>query len=660
MVQSVVNEEGKKLLDAKGNVTYDYSKIEELFDSLGIEEKRLYPDELIQYKIDKIQNTRKKEWLDMNPDKEEFVNKGARDEPWKIGIGTIDTKNTHKNIMNAYHKAYVNRIREKLATGRYDLVARNRQEIVESVKTIDLLRYENALNNKTYNRAEIINDFVNSDLSSLNKVIDDVYEKGLSDNYTIVDWRTLSDNEVIRHVDEGSYLMPKRAVKNFEEMSKTQFKENKKEFLKVINFIQSVFKAGSLLTTKFHITNLVGNTVRSYIELGKEAFNPVRTIQATQILNGKKLSSKINNGMTYKEVLERFEELGGKQTNAMREYTDRLKLIDEKGYEEAMSKKSKRFDKFNILDTENFLLYKASSKVGEQIEGNARMTNFVYHLENGKTPQEAMDLTNKILFDYSDLTTFEQSTLKTLFPFYTFVRKNVASQMDMLANNPKEAHLVKMMFDSAENRQSDEEKSLAPSYLTNGSIPLGNKQYLQIGLPFLSSVDALNPKTVVSSSTPLIKAPIEVLANRRFYNDSKVSEFNDGLEKFEYLASSIIPLLSQGRNLMEANRPTLNTDGTDDFKKTLAKQRISKQWLGNIVGTYDEDMARKSALDAYADKLNQQYYELITNNPAYAEEENKQKEAKAKKALQDYIEYRSGKTSSKAYYHSKYNDDIIK
>lgn len=639
--------------DKYGNKMFDYSEIDDMFEKLGITETRLYHDEVIDFKINKTQEIRKQEWLKDNPN----VKLKPNEKPWEIPIDILHNKDKHNNIMNAYNKAYTQRIHEELATGRMEIVQMNKREVVENVKALSQGGFENVTKLNTDRMATIINEYDGKGIDGklIEDTMDKIYNKEMSNEFALVKWQDLTDEEVIRVLDDGAYLMPKRVMQNFEEMSKKQYKGVQKAIGDIINYVNSVFKSGALLTTKFHLTNHVGNVIRSYIEMGAQAFNPMRTVQALQIKNGFKSDFKIRNGMTYKEVADSFEELGGSQTNAMREYTDRLKLIGEKGYEEGVTKNAKNKGRFNIFNTEKFVVYKASTAVGGQIEDSARMSNFVFHLEKGKTPQEAMDLTNNILFDYSDLTSFEQGTIKKILPFYTFMSKNTASQIEHLANNPKEAHLIKMMFDSAHERQSEDELALAPSYLTNGSIPLGNKQYLQIGLPFLSSLEMINPKTAVSAVSPLWKSPVEAIVNRKFYNDSNVSQFNKLDEKLSYVAQSIIPLLGQGQNLLDANRPTKNTDGTDDFTKQLAKQRVEKQWLGNVIGTYDEKMARKSALDAYAEKVNQQYYELITEQPEYLDKEKALKEAKAQKALQDYITYRTKYVSTKGNYKNEYN-----
>ena len=609
----------EKTVDGEGKTSVSYDKIEKFLDKLGIENKRIYPDKEIELKMKKLR--------EINP---------------SLNMSIIDDKDTVKNTINAYYNAYRDYMNKQLATGRYSLVRLNKRTEKQNIKGLSLDKFEKAINNKTDRIEDIVSSVTTSDINKMKDVFDNIEKSTANSSYATIPWKDLTDEQIEKVIDDGAFLMPKRAMKKFEEMSKTQFRKDKNAFLKVFDFVTSTFKSSALLTTKFHTTNAIGNMMRSYVELGAETFNPLRIIQASQIVNGLKKNAKINNGMTYKEVLDNFMELGGEEVNAMSEFKDRFKLLNEGRKDK--SKISKLMGKINPLDSNNFVLYKASGKLGNQIENNARMMNFVYHLEHGKTPQEAMDLTNEILFDYSDLTAFETGTLKRLMPFYTFMRKNIGSQLEYLANKPREGHLTSIMFDSAENRQTDEEKALAPSYLTNGAIPLGNKQYLQIETPFMNLFNMTDPKQFVSASNPVIKSPIESILNRNFYNDSSVSKYNKTSEKIQHVIDSIIPIAQQIENFSNASKNNPN-----EFKRKLAENRIRKQWLGNVIQTYDDDTAKKQALDAYYKKLSNQYYEYADKHPEEIQAYNNAK-AQKKSAIQKYYnKYYGNKQNNKTY-----------
>ena len=51
--------------------------------------------------------------------------------------------------------------------------------------------------------------------------------------------------------------------------------------------------------------------------------------------------------------------------------------------------------------------------------------------------QGAADVVDKLLFDYSDVTKFETQVMKRIFPFYTWLRKNIPLQLELLAEKPQ-------------------------------------------------------------------------------------------------------------------------------------------------------------------------------------------------------------------------------
>ena len=410
----------------------------------------------------------------------------------------------------------------------------------------------------------------------------------------------LSSEKLYELTNDGYVLMPKRAVNHYEEAAKLQYKTTKDAFLQVFDKINSVFKSSALLTSKFHLNNLIGNVAKSMTSLGYRTFDISLNKAANDIYNGRNLDKTIANGMTYKEVGEAFKRLEGEKATQMKEFYDKFQLM--KGKIDEKSKLS-FLNKANPLNTQDFLPYKWSNEAGEQIENTSRYANFIHHLENGLTKEEAMDLTNRTMFDYTDLSNFEAHTLKRLMPFYAYLRKNMAFQLENLANNPLEARMLSMLFKDGQSKQDTKDKLLAPDYMKE-YVPLGKGQYLNTSFPAADLGKYTDPKTLISSANPLIKSPLEAILNRSAYNDSKVSQFDDPREKAMYVLKSLLPLYSQGENVVKASKGDTN-----------AQDKIKRQWLLKVADTYDMSQAEKKAFDDYATKLNNQYFRSIIEHP---------------------------------------------
>jgi hypothetical protein len=75
-------------------------------------------------------------------------------------------------------------------------------------------------------------------------------------------------------------------------------------------------------------------------------------------------------------------------------------------------------------------------KINSGIEKNARMALYMHNIDKYGDPVLAAQRTKKVLFDYGELTQFEQKVMKNVIPFYTFMRKNLPHQLQTLAENP--------------------------------------------------------------------------------------------------------------------------------------------------------------------------------------------------------------------------------
>jgi len=75
-------------------------------------------------------------------------------------------------------------------------------------------------------------------------------------------------------------------------------------------------------------------------------------------------------------------------------------------------------------------------RFGTFIENNARLGMFIDGLDKGMSPMISANRVKKYLFDYSDLTPFENNILRSGSRFYTWMRKNTALQARLLVSQP--------------------------------------------------------------------------------------------------------------------------------------------------------------------------------------------------------------------------------
>ena len=164
------------------------------------------------------------------------------------------------------------------------------------------------------------------------------------------------------------------------------------------------------------------------------------------------------------------------------------------------------------------------------------------------------------LFDYGDLSRFEQNVLKRFMPFYTWSRKNIPAQFKGLIQNPERAEklaIAKQQFEheTGELDYSDYGKfwgDRVPVFFGNENDGVIKAFTLLNLLPMADLQRMITPKELVSDlATPLIKQPLEQIANYDTFMKraikSEPGETQDFLgvklpPRLHHLAKLLVPL----------------------------------------------------------------------------------------------------------------------
>lgn len=177
----------------------------------------------------------------------------------------------------------------------------------------------------------------------------------------------------------------------------------------------------------------------------------------------------------------------------------------------------------------------AGAAVGQNVEDFVRLSHFIGALRNGMDPVQAALSVKRWHFDYrpEGFSWAERNILKRLFPFYSFMSRNlklVASEL-LEAPGGRLAQSVR-----AANQPNVRRNDLAPGWITEkAAIPLGpevdgSRKYVTgLGLPFEQAFEMVNIEPtmegtmrrsvegILSQARPEIKGGLEQLANRQFF-----------------------------------------------------------------------------------------------------------------------------------------------
>jgi len=206
--------------------------------------------------------------------------------------------------------------------------------------------------------------------------------------------------------------------------------------------------------------------------------------------------------------------------------------------------------------------------VGSELENFSKRALFLDRLHKGDTLETAYEHTQKFLFDYGNLTDFEKRYMRNIFPFYTWMRKNVPLQAQMIAERPQAYAAVEKGKQAIEDVSRDENnytpEAFRPEYLQElGAVQLPTekgkpKQFWNPYLPYNDlnqlpiageSVDNALGK-LLSSTSPLIKIPAELAFNKNSFFGSPLYKEGMMLEDTQPLPASLEALPQSVKDLL--------------------------------------------------------------------------------------------------------------
>jgi len=173
---------------------------------------------------------------------------------------------------------------------------------------------------------------------------------------------------------------------------------------------------------------------------------------------------------------------------------------------------------------------------GEQVEnflrGSLYMDTYVKGRKGGMAAQaaadEAMHRMLKFHFDYEDLSRVERSVMRRVMPFYTWTRKNLPLQLEMLAKQPQKINRYFVVKRNVETMS--EEEGVVPPYFQDSfamRLPFtegGGNVYAMPDLPFQSISEIADPGMTAGMVTPIIKTPYELWAGKQVFKGLPLSD----------------------------------------------------------------------------------------------------------------------------------------
>jgi hypothetical protein len=351
--------------------------------------------------------------------------------------------------------------------------------------------------------------------------------------------------------------------------------EEAKTLRRAIDGMTRIFKTtATVAKPAFGVKQALSNTVQGYMVAGTRAFrafDPRFTSRAADVLNhldgdllptGIKSYAKLQAmvfktdfGFSYTGVdiaklikdnhIARGLAAGGVSTG--RSIEKQLRVIDRIENVNKVTGASKGFLDFAT---------KAGAywKFPAYVEDLSRTALLINGLSLGHSPEEAVKLVNKGLFDYLEgLARTEKQWFKNLVPFYTFNRFALPMMLDTVKTNPGRVANTKKgieaFFGAWHKIQSDEDLNEAERYAIPGFILEQPSTFARFGPNRIAEFNAFNnftpidilnfadspgedkidigrtvQKTFLSTLAPALKVPIELALDKEFFSGRTISD----------------------------------------------------------------------------------------------------------------------------------------
>lgn len=283
-------------------------------------------------------------------------------------------------------------------------------------------------------------------------------------------------------------------------------------FLKYFDRMTRVFKSWAVATPGFIARNGYSGIFMNYL------FDVSPGSMENFLRADRQFRKAIASGQSVEEALRELPdaysmvhnsgvlELGGQVENTLAD----LKAVTGSG--------QKRGVLTRVADTP---INRATYNVNRDMERTLRGAAAMHAAENGRGLEGIYDLVFKAHFNYNDLNQFENVVMKRISPFYTWFRKNLPTQMEMVFRNPKAYARYVQTKDSIEAASLPED--LMPAWMSdrmNIRLPFalpGGQTYLMPDMPIKDLNVLGNWNDLLGQINPILKTPVEMVMDNKLY-----------------------------------------------------------------------------------------------------------------------------------------------
>ena len=406
-----------------------------------------------------------------------------------------------------------------------------------------------------------------------------------------------------------AYVMPEEFIKELRIADNIiANRSDSRKFFDHVRGIQNVWKGWAVFSPGFHARNLYSNVFNNWLGGVRNPATYAKSLALmfnkgdSIVLKGSKLPKEykgkeivdlatehnlVRTGFFTKDIPKEIEEelfeKIYKTKGDKKEFLEKLSSLEGKGLDKVLYAQGEQgitrrdvlrgaVETAPIKAEHGFLrtvftqanpFLKWNRWLGSKVEDSSKLQHFIEKIQGGMSADEAANSAKRYLFDYGELTEFERDIMKSVLPFYTWMRKNIPLQIQEIMRNPgrygrltakpigaieslsedwsniptpdyyKEIHAVRMPHGVAESFQFVNEgfDNFYTRMTGNAKATETGLQpvYLNPNFPF-QDLNNVNARDIISSMSPFIKLPVELFTGEggrgySFFRDRPIERY---------------------------------------------------------------------------------------------------------------------------------------
>lgn len=186
----------------------------------------------------------------------------------------------------------------------------------------------------------------------------------------------------------------------------------------------------------------------------------------------------------------------------------------------------------------DFAPARAAHELSGTVDDVARGSSFLELLKKGYTAEAAAKEANRVHYDFSNLSDFERSVMRRVFPYYSWSRANLPGQLSKIARQPG-GMTGQALQGLAEAKQNEgfvpndiaegvglkvgEPKEGVDRFISNLGLPFEDLKDYTAGRGITGSI-ARTLEKLAGQSNPLLKGPAELATGKQFHSGRNLSD----------------------------------------------------------------------------------------------------------------------------------------